>query len=94
VSLQAAYQKNQTVEEAPLQGDLMLFEPSTSKFFVLNPTMAFVWKALDGAAPLAKVVDSLQVAFDGVDPSLAEADVLRATQELLSLGLIEPAGTV
>jgi len=93
VSLHAAYKKNRTVEEAPLQGDLMLFEPSTSKFFVLNSTMAFVWNALDGAAKPADVVHSMHSTFEGVDASVAEADVNRAIEELLSLGLIEPAAT-
>jgi hypothetical protein len=93
VSLHAAYRKAHTVEEAPLQGDLMLFEPSTSKFFVLNTTMAFVWNSLDGAARVADVVRSMHSAFEGVEASVAEADVNHAIEELLSLGLIEPAAT-
>lgn len=91
--MHAAYRKNRTVEEAPLQGDLMLFEPSTSKFFVLNSTMAFVWNSLDGAARLPDLVRSMNSAFEGVDASVAEADVTRAIEELVSLGLIEPAAS-
>ena len=35
----AVYKRNPQVEEAPLGGDLMLFDPVKSQFFVLNSTM-------------------------------------------------------
>lgn len=82
------YSRNPKVEEAPLQGELMLFDPEGSKFYVLNRTMAFVWHRCDGAETLAGLLESLRGEFEGVDPVAAEADLHKALGELVSLGLV------
>lgn len=92
MTLETAFARNSSVEEAPLQGDLMLFEPSTSKFFVLNQTMAFLWRSLDGERTLATVLDRLKSEFDDVNETAAAADLTNAAQELVSLGLVTPVG--
>ena len=63
------------MEEAPLQGELMLFDPGTSKFFVLNRTMSFVWRRCDGAHTVESMVADLPAEFQGVDPAAAEGDL-------------------
>ena len=52
--------RNPKVEEAPLSGELMLFEPATSRFFVLNRTMAFVWSRCDGGSTVDALLDALE----------------------------------
>lgn len=79
------------VEEAPLQGELMLFDPRSSRFFVLNRTMTFVWKRCDGRHTVAAMAGEMKAEFDGVDPGAAEQDVRRALGELETLGLLAAA---
>lgn len=82
------FRRNPRIEEAPLQGELMLFDPEGSKFYVLNRTMAFVWRRCDGAHSLERMLEGLQAEFDGAEPAAAEADLRKALTELLELGLV------
>jgi coenzyme PQQ synthesis protein D (PqqD) len=84
----AAPHRNPQIEEAPLQAELMLFDPGTGRFFVLNPTMAFLWKHCDGEKCLPDIAEELCVAFDGVGQIRALEDLSRALSELRSLGLV------
>jgi hypothetical protein len=80
--------RNPAIEEAPLQTELMLFDPVQSKFFVLNPTMALVWKGCDGVASLADIAARLTEEFSGVELDVARRDVDAAAAELATLGLL------
>ena len=82
------WRRNPKVEEAPLQGELMIFDPQSSRFFVLNRTMTFVWRRCDGAHGLEEMVDELKTEFAEVDPATAEGDLKKALGELASLGLV------
>lgn len=80
--------RNPTIEEAPLQGELMLFDPATSRFFVLNRTMAYVWRNCEDEPAWERLVAGLADAFSGVELPAAEADLRRAVDELIGLGLV------
>jgi hypothetical protein len=80
--------RNPQVEEAPLQGELMVFDPASSRFFVLNRTMTFVWRRCDGAHGVADMVDELRSEFSEVDRETAFGDLEKALGELASLGLL------
>jgi hypothetical protein len=82
------YRRNSKVEESPLQRDLMLFDPDKSKFFVLNPTMAEVWRGCDGAQHFEQIVEKIVASFSEAQPQVVKADVLAAIDELVGLGLI------
>jgi hypothetical protein len=84
----AVFTRNPRIEEAPLQGELMLFDPEGSKFFVLNRTMTFVWRRCDGGHTLSGILEGLQAEFEGVEPGAAEAELRQALGELVSLGLV------
>lgn len=71
---------------------MMLFDPERSKFFVLNRTMALVWRHCDGQHSIADAVESLCEEFTGVDMARAEADLRRAVEELLSMDLLRGSG--
>ena len=77
------------VEEAALQGELMLFEPSSSRFFVLNPAMTVVWRHCDGQTAVEQAADELMRAFDGIERATALADLMEARKQLVELGLVE-----
>ena len=83
-----AYRRNPQIEEAPLQGELMLFDPGPSRFYVLNRTMAFVWRHCDGEHSLTRMVEGLATEFRGVERAAAEADLVKALEELRRLGLV------
>ncbi len=80
--------RNPAIEEAPLQGELMLFDPASAKFFVLNTTMAFLWRQCDGTKSLPDIASALVDEFEGVDPTTAQNDLGSAATELSSLGLL------
>jgi hypothetical protein len=84
--------KNPKIEEAPLHGELMLFDAATSKFFVLNRTMAFLWRHCDGGSSFSQVVGKLQEEFADVEPASAEADLTKALDDLVAMGLVVDAG--
>lgn len=81
------------VEEAPLHGELMLFDASRAKFFVLNRTMRFLWGQCDGRQTLDGALDRLCEEFEGVDRAAAAEDLRRALEELQTLGLVVGANT-
>lgn len=80
--------RNPKIEEAPLQTDLMLFDPGSAQFYVLNSTMAFLWKHCDGQVELPVIVDRALVEFADADPSKVRADFDTAAAELQRLGLL------
>lgn len=82
------FRRNPAIEEAPLQGELMLFDPGTSKFFVLNRTMAYLWKSCDGQRSLADIVQGAGREFASVDAARVEVEFSDAVRELLSMGLL------
>jgi hypothetical protein len=66
----------------------MLFDPANSKFFVLNSTMAQLWRHADGKRSLADIARLISESFQGADLGKVEADIQRAADELRSLGLL------
>ena len=80
--------RNPKIEEAPLQGELMLFNPDSSQFYVLNGTMAFIWRRCDGQQSIDEMIDVMEAEFDGVDRTAAAVDLDRAVVELKNLGLL------
>lgn len=84
------YKRNGRIEESPLQRDLMLYDPEKSQFFVLNATMAFLWKHCDGSRKLDDIIADMPASFEGVDPSRASHEARAAIEELKTLGLVEP----
>jgi len=76
------------IEEAPLSGEVMLFDPSVGRFFVLNRTMSFIWKHCDGISDARSMLDDLVTSFRGAEPGRTETDLREALTELKKLGLL------
>lgn len=83
------YKRNAAIEESPLQQDLMLYDPEKSQFFVLNATMAYLWKSCDGSKSFDAIVAEMPANFEGVDVALASSELQSALQELMTLGLVQ-----
>ena len=82
------YRRNPKIEESPLQGDLMLFYPVRSQFFVLNPTMAYLWRNCDGQRSFEWIVESVPDAFADTGGRQIAMDMKAALDELVAHGLV------
>ena len=78
-----------SLEEAPLQGELMLFDPASANFYVLNRTMAFTWRRIEETPSAEAIAAELEKEFAGVNPKSASADIQKAIDDLLALGLLQ-----
>lgn len=66
----------------------MLFDPARSQFFVLNSTMAYLWRNCDGEKSLDRIVELVCSEFDGTDAHPIAAEMKTALDELVSLGMV------
>jgi len=66
----------------------MLFDPASSKFYVLNRTMAFVWRECDGQKTVDAILERMTQNFRDVDRATASKDLGVAVEQLVSLGLV------
>jgi Coenzyme PQQ synthesis protein D (PqqD) len=82
------FRRNPKVEEAPLGADLMLFDPDKSQFYVLNQTMAYVWRNCEGEKSLERIVESVPRTFADADGHPIAAEMKAALDELLALGIV------
>ena len=82
------FERTKNIESAPLKDELLLLDGEGKKFFVMNPTAAFLWERLDEPADEKTLAESLQNAFSGVSPELALADVRQTLGKMQDLGLL------
>ena len=82
------YRRNPKIEEAPLGSDLMLFDPAKSQFYVLNPTMAYLWKNCEGGISLEKIVASVPRDFAVASGTPVATEMKTALDELVALGVV------
>jgi len=82
------YQQNSGIETAPLQDEVILFHPTTGKFFVLNRTSSFIWSSLHEPATPKQISEKIQTSFRKTEDSDVELDVDAVLQQMESQGLI------
>jgi len=82
------YVRNPTIEEAPLGSDIMLFDPAKSQFYVLNSTMAYLWRHCEGEFDMEGIVKSVPTDFALSEGAPVAADMKAGLDELLALGMI------
>lgn len=83
------YRRNPKIEESPLQGDLMLFDPVRSQFFILNLTMAYLWHNCDGEKTFERMVESVPAEFADTEGRPIAVEMRAALHELVALGLVK-----
>jgi len=83
------YKRGQGVEEAPMQGETLLYHKGSKTFCQLNETAAFLWSSLEQPSSVDDVARSVCDAFDGVEFEQARADVQAAVDELVGLAVLE-----
>jgi PqqD family protein of HPr-rel-A system len=82
------FRRNPSVEAAPLQQELMLFNLATKKFCVLNASAAQMWSALDQPRTEDELVGALRDHFETSGAASVVEDVRAALGELEKLELI------
>lgn len=83
------YRRNPAIEAAPMQGESILFDPSTNKFCLLNGTAAAIWERLATPATVADLTAELRRSFDPPEPSTrVEDDVHSILQRFTDLTLV------
>lgn len=82
------YQQEPTVEAAPLDDGMILLDPATNQFSVLNPTATAIWASVARPASSAEIAAEIRDKFADVDGSLL-SDVEQALKELVGRGLIK-----
>ena len=82
------YKQNPNVEGAPLNEEAILFDPTSTNFFMLNRTSSLIWDNLAEPNSAEALAARICSAFDGVSQDLALQDVSSTLDQMLSLGLI------
>lgn len=81
------FRRNPSIEAAPLQNELMLFNAATKKFCVLNSTAAQLWECLAEPKTENELASALRTQFK-TNGARVEDDVTKVMQELEGLGLV------
>ncbi|PYO44917.1 MAG: PqqD family protein [Gemmatimonadetes bacterium] len=72
---------------AHLQGEAVLLDLETKRYYRLNETAAHIWKGLEQSLAPDQITDILVAEFD-VDPVTARAALDRALEDLRARGLV------
>ena len=86
------FERNQEVEASPLNEEAILLDPTSSKFFMLNSTSAFIWGQLSTPATVERIATAIVDTFADVTPEAATADVRSTLEELVSMNLAVATG--
>lgn len=84
--------RNPQVEASPLKGELLLFNGSANKFFVMNSSAAFIWEQLREPAGEEALAERMCASFSGVGVQQALDDVRKTLRMMLDMGLLIDEG--
>ena len=82
--------QNPGMEASELNGELLLFDGASNKFFVMNPTAAFVWNSIGESTPPGdeELASALCAHFAGATREKALQDVRETIKNMVELGLV------
>jgi hypothetical protein len=80
--------QNPDIESSELNGELLLFNGATNKFFVMNPTAALVWNGIKQPMSERELAARLCQSFTGTTEEQALADVQETLRNMRELGLL------
>lgn len=78
------FEQGKNIEVAPMQGEVVLFNPGNNKFCLLNPTAVLVWNALQNPSSLDDVTAAVCNHFADADRARAQSDVETVLREMQS----------
>ena len=91
MAMAARFMRNMSIEAAPLQSELMLFNATTKRFCLLNSSAAHVWNQLEQPRTAQELADALSDHFAAATREVVEADVRQVLDRLESLELVSRA---
>ena len=80
--------QNPEIEASELNDELLLFNASTNKFFVMNPTAAFVWERTKQPIDEQEIASALFAHFNGTTREQVLDDVKGTLKHMQELGLL------
>jgi hypothetical protein len=87
-SMSDRYQQRPTIEAAPLEDGMILLDPETNQFSVLNQTAAAIWGRVAQPATREEISTEIAAQFAEVTESDARSDVEDALRDMIERGLI------
>jgi PqqD family protein of HPr-rel-A system len=82
------FQRNPSIEAAPLQQEVMLFNASTKKFCVLNASAALIWERLATPRTAEELASALCESFETSGRASIEGEVDAVLGQLERLELV------
>ena len=86
--VQNQFRRNPRIETAPLDDDLILFDPSSSKFLILNGTSSYLWERLSEPQTAEGLARSVCERFSGIELNKALSDVTEMIEQMISHELV------
>jgi hypothetical protein len=77
-----------TIEPAPLDDGVILFNPDSTEFVLLNTSATHVWNQLSTSSTEDELADGLCSRF-AIDVTIARDDARDVVRRLVELGLVE-----
>ena len=82
------YQQIPTVEAAPLEDGMILLDPETNQFSVLNPTATAIWTRVAQPATPEEIAAEIRERFEEVGGAVV-ADVEETLRQMVERKLIK-----
>jgi hypothetical protein len=82
------YQQIPSVEAAPLEDGMILLDPETSQFSVLNQTAAAIWASVAKPATSEEIAADLRARFEEVDGAVL-SDVEETLRQMVERKLVK-----
>lgn len=88
VARNARVRRGPEVLHRVLEGEALLVDLASGRFFGLDPVGTFVWEGIEEEVPVADLVERVTAEFR-VDAGRAERDLLALLGDLARRGLVE-----
>ena len=82
------YQQRGSIEAAPLEDGVILLDPETNEFSVLNQTASAIWARVAQPATSEEIATEIAAQFAEVTAAAARSDVEAALREMVERKLI------
>jgi hypothetical protein len=86
--MEGVLRQNPDIEAAELKGELLLLNNTASKFYLMNPTAAFIWEKLATPTSEAELASAMCSQFADASPEQAQRDISETLKNMREYGLI------
>jgi hypothetical protein len=88
VGMSDRYQQRATIEAAPLEDGMILLDPESNEFSVLNQTASAIWARVAQPATSDEIATEIAAQFAEVTAVAARSDVEAALRQMVERKLI------